>query len=46
MKTKTAEKLKQEAHDRYAVGKITLGELKTAVFNLNELVLKTLLAER
>ncbi len=46
MKAKTANKLKQEANERYELGKINLDTLKTICFNLNELVRNTPIMER
>ena len=46
MKAKTADKLKQEANERYELGKITLDTLKKICFSLNELVRKTPIMER
>jgi hypothetical protein len=46
MKANTANKLKQEANERYELGKITLKQLKDSCFNLNELVRNTPIMER
>jgi hypothetical protein len=46
MKAKTADKLKQEANERYELGRITLEELKKGCFHLNELVRNTPIMER